>query len=143
MGPCPIGRLDQGSYRLGVFSSQHRVEHGAREKQPIEIGRQGFRCKRQTAKQWFGTLSGKQAAEAQTGSQSFFDENRPFDRGQTVAAGIGERLPQFLQARILFALYNANRHWSDFSAADRPEVAPRLVLCYFPSLRHFFNREMR
>jgi hypothetical protein len=48
----------------------------------------------------------------QAGAQGFREQVRTLDACQTaaVAAGVGQRSAQLLQANILLTLYNANRH---------------------------------
>ena len=115
--PGPIRRLNQGGNGLRGLGGQGAVQQGARQQQNL-----GLRRQRQGFKQVFGALRGKDAMDSQSGPQRLLDQVRPFDSGQpapfaaALAVGLAQwaqRPAQFLQARILLTLYNANRHRSE------------------------------
>ena len=85
-------------------------------------------------------LGGKDAGHAQAGIESLLDQIGAFDsdKAAVVAAGASQRPAQFLQTRVLFTLYNANRHRREtlgvladsmpFCELAFSPLAPRLVL---------------
>lgn len=111
VAPCPIKWMDEGGDELRIFSGEDGGEEVFWDEEGLRIGRKSERLEPRLE-----TLGEEEAIDCEAGAEGFFDEVWAFqgDEGAGIARGFvrgsSEGAAKLLEAVVLLALYNANRH---------------------------------